>query len=303
MNPENDYYPDKNINYKYDRPLAEWKTVDITVDSSLIVRDSKRDSQYFLKDDWALFAGGSDMEGLNHYLLEDEQHTYFYWERMGSAVWLDNYLHAYNAMINNGGTNEGGHAINVLKLNEIKSLDSTIEVEDNDKFFFPDDLSNSQMFNANRLILNEFSSKKTTHKRELFKGKLGSPSLFSDSFKFNPSTGEMNSESYDLRFKATHLTDLEGFSQIMIKESLEGKCTLELEGITYIYSGDDKDADDPEELRLTNQKCKNKKLYVKGKGIIIYDHDIVIPNDLLILGADELNSKRNQKLDSKNPLN
>ena len=175
-----------------------------------------------------------------------------------------------------------------------------MEVENNDLFFFPDDLSSSQMF-GNRLILSEFSNNDSTHNRDLFKGKLGSLNLFSDTFKFNRDTGEMNSESYDLRFKASHLTDVEGL-KASIRLGSNGECALDLDGVVYVNSSDDKDSDDPEVLELANDTCKDKKLNIKGKGIIIYDHDIVIPNDLVIQGADQLNEKRNKKADSKNPF-
>ena len=69
--------------------------------------------------DWGLFAD----TGPDDFLLDtDAEDTYFYWLEMGSAVWIDNYLHAYNAMISNGGSKAGGHATNVLKLDEIKFL-------------------------------------------------------------------------------------------------------------------------------------------------------------------------------------
>ena len=213
-------------NFKFDSTLKEWKAVDITGDPTLMSKDSKKAGASPAPDfdtrDWGLFAD----TGPDDFLLDtDAEDTYFYWLEMGSAVWIDNYLHAYNAMISNGGSKAGGHATNVLKLDEIKSLDSTVEVENNDLFFFPDDLSSSQMFNGNRLILSEFSNSDSTHNRDLFKGKLGSLNLFSDTFKFNRDTGEMNSESYDLRFKASHLTDVVGL-KASIRLGSNGECTL-----------------------------------------------------------------------------
>ena len=206
-------------------------------------------------------------------------------------------------MISNGGSSDGGNAANVLKLDQIKSLDSTDKVEDNHQFFFPDNLSNGQIFNANRLILSEFSKDDAIHNRVLFKGKLGNLKLFSDSFTFDPDSGQMNSEVFDLRFKATHVTDVEGFTQTMLKTGMDETCILELDGIVYIHSTDDKDSDDPEELQLSSDDCENKKLIVEGRGMVIYDHDILIPNDILIRNADALNPQRNQKLDSDNPFN
>ncbi len=286
-------------NFTIDPNTKDWIETDVISDDKLNAKDGSKTSNHFKSKNWGLFSetGPSD-----YLLASDAEDTLFYWEQMGSAVWLDNYLHAYNAMISNGGSSEGGNADNVLKLDQIKSLNSTDEVNLNDQFFFPDNLSNGQLFNANRLVLYEFSENNATHKRIFFKGKLGNLSLFADSFKFDPNSGHMNSEVFDLRFKATHVTDVKGFEQTMLKEGIDQNCILELDGIVYIHSTDGKDSDEPEELNLGSNVCENKKLLIEGKGILIYDHDILIPNDVLIRNADSLNPQRNQKSDSANPF-
>lgn len=259
--------------------------------SNLLGKDSAKNSPHFEQVDWTVFPSSVD-----NLIGDSDEAVEFYRDNLMSLVWFDFYLHSFNSMVNNGGKLGEYPSENRLQLNDIKSLGTTKDLIVNDAFFFSEQ---GEIFNGNNLHIKEYSQNTSSYSRNLFKGKLGSLNLFSENFSFDRGSGEMNADSYDLRFKVTHLTDPIGFESTMLKTNKDGSCELIVDGIVYIRSDAPINASKPKALSLG---CLSGDLKVKGKGILIYDHDIHITSSIVMHGADLLNDERNQKAKSANPF-
>lgn len=282
-----------NVEDGGDVPPQHNNNSDLIFDESnrLRVMDSKKESPYFNKIDWSVFPSE-----VNNLLSDSPEAVVFYRDYLMSLVWFDNYLNSYNSMVNNGGVLNEFLTQNSLHMNDIKSLSSINETVTDDDFFFSD---TGEIFNGNRLHLKEYSRDDSNHKRSLFKGKLGSLRLFAEQFNFDSQSGEMNADSFDLRFKATHLTDTVGFNTTMLKIAENGQCELTLNGIVYIRNNSQSEGLEPEPFVLG---CDTAELSVRGKGMIIYDYDIHIKSSIRMKEADQFNEQRNVKTDSANPF-
>lgn len=291
--PTNVPIPYFNITNDAEIPPEHNNGSDLVFDEAtkLLGKDSTKNSPHFQQVDWTVFPSSVD-----NLIGDSDEAVVFYRDYLMSLVWFDFYLHSFNSMVNNGGVIGEYPTENRLQLNEIKSLNTTKDLVVNDDFFFSEQ---GEIFNGNNLHIKEYSQNASSYSRDLFKGKLGSLNLLSETFSFNRDTGEMNSDSYDLRFKATHLTDLVGFNSTMHKTNKDGSCELTINGIVYINSESPMSAGKPEVLTLG---CSSGDLVVKGKGILIYDNDIHITGSVVMNNADPMNDKRNQKTGSANPF-